>query len=93
MCRNIKVLHHFEPPSTPAEIEAAALQYVRKVSGLTKPTPADEAAFAKAVAAITASTKKLLDTLPERGHVRTREEEKRKGKERWMKREARMKSA
>ena len=49
MCRNIRVLHHFEPPTTDDEIRAAALQYVRKVSGLTKPTLADLAAFERAV--------------------------------------------
>ncbi len=93
MCRNIRVLHHFQPPSTDDEIEAAALQYVRKVSGLVKPTTADTAAFAEAVTAIAASTKKLLSALPERGHVRTRENEKLKGKLRWVKRETRMKMA
>ena len=49
MCRNIRVLHHFEPPSTPDEIRAAALQFVRKVSGLNKPASADETAFQKAI--------------------------------------------
>ena len=93
MCRNIRVLHHFQPPSTDDEIQAAALQYVRKVSGLVKPTVADEPAFEAAVAAIAASTKKLLAALPERGQVRTRENEKLKGKLRWLKRETRMKTA
>jgi uncharacterized membrane protein YphA (DoxX/SURF4 family) len=66
MCRNIKVLHHFEPPTTDDEIHAAALQYVRKVSGLTKAPAAAEAnaAFEAAIAAVAAATKGLLVTLP-----------------------------
>jgi hypothetical protein len=86
MCRNIRVLHHFEPPTTPDEIRDAALQYVRKVSGLNKPTPADHAAFDRAVAEIAASTDHLLRTLLPRGTVRTREREK--ARDRWQKREA-----
>jgi hypothetical protein len=63
MCRNIKTLHNFEPPATEDEIAAAALQYVRKVSGSQKPSRANEAAFARAVADITAITARLLDEL------------------------------
>ena len=55
MCRNIKVLHNFEPAATDEEVEAAALQYVRKISGSTKPSKANEAAFARAVDEVTAS--------------------------------------
>jgi hypothetical protein len=88
MCRNIRVLHHFEPPTTDDEIEAAALQYVRKVSGLTRPTAADEAAFARAVEAVAASTRTLLAALPERGATRTREREREKARARWVLREA-----
>src|SRR4051812_19906214 len=83
MCRNIRVLHHFEPPTTDDEIQAAAVQYVRKVSGLTKPTVADAAAFARAVEEVAASTKRLLATLPERGASRTRERERDKARARW----------
>jgi hypothetical protein len=90
MCRNIRVLHHFEPPSTPEEIRAAALQFVRKVSGLVKPTAADEAAFQRAIDEVTGATEKLLGALPERGAARTREREREKGRERWKKREASM---
>jgi hypothetical protein len=84
MCRNIRVLHHFEPPTTQEEVEAAALQFVRKVSGLTKPTAADTEAFSRAVKEVTAATRRLLDTLPERGAVRTREREREKAKNRWQ---------
>lgn len=90
MCRNIKVLHHFEPPTTPAEIEAAAIQFVRKVSGLTKPTKADTPEFERAVKAITEATAHLLHNLPERGTPRTREGEKERAKTRWQSRTARI---
>lgn len=90
MCRNIRVLHHFQPPTTPDEIRDAALQFVRKVSGLGKPTAADEAAFTRAVDEITRSTTRLLDTLPTRGEARTREGEREKAKVRWKMREARI---
>lgn len=87
MCRNIRVLHHFKPPTTPEEIEAAALQYVRKVSGLREPGHEVEKAFEKAIHQIAAATTKLLDALPERGEPRTREGEKLKAKTRWERRE------
>jgi hypothetical protein len=90
MCRNIRVLHHFEPPTTPEEIRAAALQYVRKVSGLRAPTKADEASFERAVEAVTKATTRLLETLPERGSVRTRDGERALAKARWTSREARI---
>jgi hypothetical protein len=89
MCRNIRVLHHFEPPTTPDEIAAAALQYVRKVSGQAKPSQANAAAFAAAVEAVTAATAALLAELDVRGAPRTREAEAAKGKARWEKRAAR----
>ena len=63
MCRNIRTLHNFEPAATPEEVEAAALQYVRKISGATKPSKANEAAFARAVEEVTAASKRLLDSL------------------------------
>ena len=84
MCRNIRVLHNFEPPTTPDEIRAAALQYVRKVSGLAKPPQADEAAFAAAIDAVTAATTTLLGALTSRGTVRTREGERAKAQRRWQ---------
>jgi hypothetical protein len=63
MCRNIKTLHNFEPPATADEVNAAALQYVRKVSGSTKPSKANEAAFAQAVAEVATTTNRLLAAL------------------------------
>lgn len=90
MCRNIRVLHHFEPPTTDEEIHDAALQYVRKVSGVASPSKADQAAFAHAVEVISASTKELLGSLKARGEPRTREGEREKAKVRWEKREARI---
>jgi hypothetical protein len=88
MCRNIRVLHHFEPPTTPDEIRAAALQYVRKVSGTTKPSQVNQAAFDAAVDAVTQITAELLESLESRGAPRTREGEAAKGKARWEKRAA-----
>lgn len=87
MCRNIRVLHHFEPPTTEEEVRAAALQYVRKVSGLNKPTGADEAAFAHAVDEVTEATSRLLALLRPRGVVRTREGERERAKLRWQRRD------
>ena len=84
MCRNIRVLHNFQPPTTPDEIRAAALQYVRKVSGLNKPPQADEATFAAAVDAVTTATTTLLEALTSRGTVRTREGEREKAQRRWQ---------
>jgi hypothetical protein len=63
MCRNIRTLHNFEPPATPDEVHAAALQYVRKVSGTTRPSQANEAAFERAVAEVAAATRRLLEEL------------------------------
>jgi len=86
MCRNIKTLHNFEPSATDDEIRAAALQYVRKVSGATKPSQANQAAFDRAVEAVTAATTRLLEELEARGEPRTREGEAAKAKARWEKR-------
>ena len=87
MCRNIRVLHHFQPPTTPQEIEAAAIQYVRKVSGIAKPTPANQATFDAAVKAVTAATTQLLNELvPPRSPFRTREGEAAKGRARFERR-------
>jgi hypothetical protein len=90
MCRNIRILHHFEPPTTPEEIAAAALQYVRKVSGSTKPSQANQAAFDRAVEAVTAVTTRLLEELESRGEPRTREGEAAKARARWERRSPRM---
>ncbi len=93
MCRNIRVLHHFKPPTTPDEIGAAALQYVRKVSGMQRPSKDVEAAFEKAITQITKVTAALLEALPDRGEPRTREGEKEKAKARWTQREKAIKTA
>jgi hypothetical protein len=74
MCRNIKPLFNFEPPVNDGEIRAAALQYVRKISGFTKPSKANEAAFMAAVDAIAAVSANLLDSLETNAPPRSREE-------------------
>jgi hypothetical protein len=63
MCRNIRTLHNFEPPATEDEVRAAALQYVRKISGFTKPSKANEASFERAVEAVAAVSAELLSEL------------------------------
>ena len=83
MCRNIRVLHHFQPPTTPDEIAAASLQYVRKVSGLRAPGKSDAEAFDRAVADIAEATTRLLAALPSRGDARTREGERTKARLKW----------
>ena len=75
MCRNIQTLHNFEPPVTEEEIHAAALQYVRKISGSTKPSKANEAAFERAVHAISHATEHLLAELVTSAPPRSRERE------------------
>ncbi len=75
MCRNIKTLHNFEPPATEEEVEAAALQYVRKVSGSQKPSKANEAAFERAVDEVAATTRRLLGELVTNAEPRDREVE------------------
>lgn len=73
MCRNIKVLHNFEPPATEPEVEAAATQYVRKVAGMTKPSAGNQQAFDTAVAAVEAATQVLLEALVTQAPKRDRE--------------------
>jgi hypothetical protein len=75
MCRNIRTLHNFEPPATEDEIRAAALQYVRKVSGSTQPSKANETAFARAVDAVAEATARLLGELTTSAAPRDREVE------------------
>jgi len=86
MCRNIRVLYNFEPPTTPQEIEAAALQFVRKVSGLRAPSTGDRAAFARAVHEVAHATEHLLEALSARTAVRTREGEREKARARGLRR-------
>ena len=82
MCRNIRTLHNFEPPASRDEVQAAALQYVRKVSGSTKPSQANQAAFDLAIAEVTAATEKLLDHLTTTAPPKNREEEAAKARAR-----------
>jgi hypothetical protein len=82
MCRNIKTLFNFEPPATKAEIRDASLQFVRKLSGFTHPSKANEAAFARAVEDIAASAEALIASLVTNAQPRTREVEAAKAKER-----------
>ena len=86
MCRNIKTLANFEPPATENEIRASALQFVRKLSGTTKPSRANEEAFNRAVEEVTAAADKLIQSLEIHSPPRNREEEARKAKERSLKR-------
>jgi len=80
MCRNIRVLYHFDPPTTEDEIRAAAAQYVRKVSGLRRPAAVDAETFEEAVEEVAASTKRLLGSLRAKTAVRTREGEREKAR-------------
>ena len=82
MCRNIKTLANFEPPATGEEIRASALQFVRKLSGTTKPSRANQAAFDHAVDEVTAAAQRLIRSLTTTAPPRNREEEARKAKER-----------
>jgi hypothetical protein len=82
MCRNIRTLHNFEPPATSAEVHAAALQYVRKVSGTTKPSQANQAAFDRAVHEIAHVTAHLLEDLVTTAPPKDREVEAAKARAR-----------
>jgi hypothetical protein len=82
MCRNIKILYNFQPPTTEDEVHAAAVQYVRKVSGMPKPSRANEAAFEHAVEAIAGVTRQLLGELVTQAPPRDREVEAEKRKAR-----------
>lgn len=82
MCRNIRTLHNFDPPATPDEVQSAALQYVRKVAGTTKPSAANAAAFDAAVAAVAHATEHLLDSLVTTAPPKNRDEEAAKARAR-----------
>ena len=86
MCRNIRPLSNFEPPATDDEVRAAALQYVRKISGFTKPSQANEAAFARAVDEVTAATQRLVDGLVTSAAPKDREVEAERARARAAKR-------
>jgi hypothetical protein len=82
MCRNIKTLANFQPPATPDEIRASALQFVRKLSGMNRPSRANETAFNRAVDEVTASAERLIASISTSAPPRNREEEARKAQER-----------
>ena len=86
MCRNIHTLFNFEPPATEDEVGAAALQYVRKISGFTKPSQANEAAFTRAVDEVTAASQRLLDALVTTAAPKNREVEAERARARAVKR-------
>lgn len=86
MCRNIKVLYNFDPPATKEEIDAAALQFVRKVSGYHTPSHANEAAFNLAIRDVAHATEKLMKSLTTDAHPHNREEEAAKAHQRALKR-------
>jgi hypothetical protein len=89
MCRNIKTLANFAPPATDDEIRASALQFVRKLSGTTRPSRANEAAFNRAVDEVTEAADRLIASLQTTAPPRNRDEEARKAHERGLKRFAR----
>jgi len=82
MCRNIKTLHNFKPPATEQEVRASAIQFVRKLSGFTKPSKANEDAFNQAVDEVTEAARKLLDSLKTTAPPRDREVEATKARAR-----------
>jgi hypothetical protein len=86
MCRNIKMLANFEPPASDDEVRAAALQFVRKISGSTRPSRANEAAFDLAVDEVTSAARRLLDVMETKAPPRDREQEARKARARRAKR-------
>ncbi|MDX1541048.1 MAG: DUF2277 domain-containing protein [Geminicoccaceae bacterium] len=89
MCRNIRTLHNFEPPATDEEIRASALQFVRKLSGFTRPSRANQEAFERAVDQVTAAARELLDSLVTNAPPRDRAFEASKAKARAAERYAR----
>jgi len=86
MCRNIHTLYNYEPPATTEEIRDASLQYVRKISGFTKPSQANEAAFVRAVDEVAAATKRLLEQLVTAAPPKDREVEAERARARAAKR-------
>jgi hypothetical protein len=89
MCRSIRTLHNFVPPATEEETRAAALQYVRKVAGFTRPSQANAAAFEEAVETVTSATRRLVDRLVTSTPPKTREAEQARAHERWQRRVSR----
>ena len=92
MCRNIRTLHHFEPPATQEEIRASAEQFVRKLTGMPKPSKHNVVPFNRAVEKVIKATKELFDSLEAHGPPRTREHEKEMAKLRGERREKAMRA-
>ena len=90
MCRNIKTLYNFDPPATKEEIRASSLQFVRKISGITKPSQTNEKAFNRAVIEVSATSQKLLHSLVTTAKPRNREVEAVRARERSIKRFGRL---
>jgi hypothetical protein len=84
MCRNIRRLHNFQPPATEEEIRASSLQYVRKLSGFTRPSKVNEAPFDRAVERIAHASRELLDSLVTNAPARDRETERAKARSRYL---------
>ena len=82
MCRNIKTLANFQPPATPDEVRASALQFVRKLSGMNRPSRANEVAFNRAVEEVMSAAERLISSITTSAPPRNREEESRKARER-----------
>lgn len=93
MCRNIRPLFNFEPTATDAELRDAALQYVRKISGMRAPSKANEAVFDRAVDEVAVATRRLVDGLETSSPPRDRDEERAKARQRWQKRAERIQQA
>lgn len=86
MCRNIRPLFNFDPPATDEELTDAALQFVRKISGMQKPSQANQEVFETAVTEVAAASRRLVDGLVTAAPAKDREEERAKARERWEKR-------
>jgi len=93
MCRSIKTLHNFVPPATEEEVRSAALQYVRKIAGCTRPSQANAGAFDQAVEAVADATRRLVGRLVTSAPPRTREAEQARARERWQRRASRARPA
>ena len=93
MCRNIRPLFNFEPPASAEEVRDAALQFVRKISGMNAPSKTNRTAFDRAVDEVAAATGRLVRELHTSAPARDRDEERARGRERWQKRAARIQGA
>ena len=93
MCRNIRNLHNFEPPASAEEVRGSSLQYVRKISGFTRPSRANVEAFDEAIEEVVLATNRLLERLVSNAPPKNREEEARKAREKWDRRAERPRAA